>query len=345
MSSFISNSKFICVIFLLLSLSTDLFAQRTDIIIMNNGDHITGEIKKLQYGIVTFKTDDAGTLSIKWDKIRHLISTDIFEVQVQDGRNYYGSLDTTYSVRQMIVKGKDQIKFLFKIYVVEITPIKNTFWDILDGHLKLGFNYAKGTATGQLTLGGLAKYRTRQGNTELNLNSIISFRDEQESSRKQDLTLTYQRFFEHKWFAAASVGLEQNTELGIKLRAITNIAAGYGIIHSNQELFLGMLGISLNRESFTDTSQATFNLEGLLALNYQLFVYDSPKASLTTGIVTFPGLTDWGRIRLNYDVTLSWEIIIDLYWDLSGYYSYDNKPTSGASSDDYGINTSFKYEF
>jgi hypothetical protein len=106
-----------------------------------------------------------------------------------------------------------------------------------------------------------------------------------------------------------------------------------------------MLGISLNRESFTDTSQATFNLEGLLALNYQLFVYDSPKASLTTGIVTFPGLTDWGRIRLNYDVTLSWEIIIDLYWDLSGYYSYDNKPTSGASSDDYGINTSFKYEF
>jgi hypothetical protein len=274
-----------------------------------------------------------------------LISTDIFEVQVQDGRNYYGSLDTTYSVRQMIVKGKDQIKFLFKIYVVEITPIKNTFWDILDGHLKLGFNYAKGTATGQLTLGGLAKYRTRQGNTELNLNSIISFRDEQESSRKQDLTLTYQRFFEHKWFAAASVGLEQNTELGIKLRAITNIAAGYGIIHSNQELFLGMLGISLNRESFTDTSQATFNLEGLLALNYQLFVYDSPKASLTTGIVTFPGLTDWGRIRLNYDVTLSWEIIIDLYWDLSGYYSFDNKPTSGASSDDYGINTSFKYEF
>ena len=75
---------------------------------MNNGDHITGEIKKLQFGIVTFKTDDAGTLSIQWDKLRHLISTDIFEVDLADGRIYYGTLDTTYSVRQMVVKGKDE---------------------------------------------------------------------------------------------------------------------------------------------------------------------------------------------------------------------------------------------
>ena len=45
---------------------------------MNNGDHITGEIKKLQFGIVTFKTDDAGTLSIQWDKLKHLISKDDF---------------------------------------------------------------------------------------------------------------------------------------------------------------------------------------------------------------------------------------------------------------------------
>jgi hypothetical protein len=311
---------------------------------MNNGDYITGEIKFLKFGIVSFKTDDMGTLDIKWDKIRHMISRNIFEVEVQDGRIYYGMLDTTYSVRQMIVKGTNQTKFLFKIYVVSITPIKETFWDILDGYVKLGFNYAKGTATGQFTFGGNTKYRTRHGSTELTLNSIVSFREKQESSRKQDLTLTYQRFLKYKWILASSVGLEQNTELGIKLRTSVNAGGGYSIIQSNENLFFGLLGLSINRESFTDSTEPTFNLEGLLALQYQLFIYDSPKASLNTNINVFPGLTDWGRIRLNYDITLSWEIIIDLYWDLSGYYSYDNKPTSGASSDDYGINTSFKYE-
>ena len=312
---------------------------------MNNGDHITGEIKKLQFGIVTFKTDDAGTLSIQWDKIRHLISKNIFEVDLVDGRIYFGTLDTTYSPRQMKVKGKYEIKFLFKKYIVKITPIKDTFWDILDGFIKFGFNFTKSTETGQFTLGGNAKYRRKHDNTELNLNSIISFRDDQQTSKRQDLTLTYQKFLLHKWFAAASVGLEQNTELGIQLRAITSAALGYGIIQSNQDLFYGMLGLSLNREIFTDTTAATNNLEGLIALNYQFFIYDTPKASLTTDIIAFPGITDWGRIRVNYNITLSWEIIIDLFWELSGYYSYDNKPTSGASSDDYYINTAFKYEF
>jgi len=237
----ISKSNLILIIFLLVALSKISFAQRTDIIIMKNGDHITGEIKKLQFGIVTFKTDDAGTLSIQWDKLRHLISTDIFEVDLVDGRIYFGTLDTTYSPRQMKVKGKDEIKFLFKKYIVKITPIKNTFWDILDGFIKFGFNFTKSTETGQFTLGGNAKYRRMHDNTELNLNSIISFRDDQQTSKRQDVTLTYQKFLLHKWFAAASVGLEQNTELGIQLRAITSATLGYSIIQSNQDLFYGML--------------------------------------------------------------------------------------------------------
>jgi hypothetical protein len=312
---------------------------------MNNGDHITGEIKKLQFGIVTFKTDDAGTLSIQWDKIRHMISTDIFEVDVVDGRIYFGSIDTTYSRRQMVVKGKDRSKYLFKKYIVKIVPIKETFWDILDGYIKLGFNFTKSTETGQFTFGGNAKYKTKEGNTELNVNSIVSFRDDQQTARRQDLTLTYQKFLEHKWFLGFSVGLEQNTELGIDLRAITNAAAGYGIFQTKKDLFYGMMGLSLNRENFTDQAEGATNLEGLLALNYQLYIYDAPKANLRTDIVLFPGLTDWGRIRVNYNITLSWEIIIDLFWELSGYYSYDNKPTSGASSNDYYINTAFKFEF
>ncbi|MGB5848652.1 MAG: DUF481 domain-containing protein, partial [Ignavibacteriaceae bacterium] len=216
------------IILLLLVLSSTTVAQRTDIIIMNNGDYITGEIKKMQYNLVTFKTDDAGTLNIKWDKIRHLISKDIFEVDLVDGRVYYGSLDTTYSPRQMKVKGKDETKFLFKKYVVKFVPIKDTFWDRLDGFIKLGFNFTKSTETGQFTFGGNVKFKRKVDNTELNLNSIMSFREDEQTARRQDLTLTYQRNIAHKWFAFGSVGLEQNTELGIQLRAITSVAAGYG---------------------------------------------------------------------------------------------------------------------
>jgi hypothetical protein len=179
----------------------------------------------------------------------------------------------------------------------------------------------------------------------MNLNSILSFQEKQETSRKQDLTLSLQRFLPLKWLLAGGAALEQNTELGIDLRTSVSLGGGYNVIHSNNNLLYSVLGISLNHESYFDSTASSFNLEGVGSVQYQLFIYDHPKASLTTYLKVFPGLTDWGRVRANFDIVLSWEIIIDLYWDLSYYLSYDNKPTGSAASTDFGINTSFRYEF
>jgi len=54
---------------LFLFFANQVFAQRTDVVIINNDDHITGEIKRLEHGILVFKTDDAGTINIKWEKV------------------------------------------------------------------------------------------------------------------------------------------------------------------------------------------------------------------------------------------------------------------------------------
>ena len=39
-------------------------AARTDLIVLKNGDHITGGVIQMQQGKLQLKTDDAGTLSI-----------------------------------------------------------------------------------------------------------------------------------------------------------------------------------------------------------------------------------------------------------------------------------------
>jgi len=311
---------------------------------MYNGDHITGEVKKLEFGMLTFKTDDMGTLQIKWDKISQVISKKYFEVELQDGRVYYGSLDTAFSKEQINITGYSETKNVFKKFVVKITPIKSTFWDILNGYVKLGFNYTKGSQVGQLNLGGNAKYRTKFYNTEATINSIITFKNQEQSARKQDLTLSLQRFLSHKWLVGGGVKLEQNTELGINLRSSVIAGVGYNIIQTNTDFLNTLLGLSFNRESFIDSTQSVFNLEGAAYIEYQLFIYDHPKASMTTSLNLFPGFTDWGRIRSNFDIQFDWEIILDLYWELSSYISYDNKPTGTSSSSDWGINTSFKYE-
>ena len=50
-------------------LAMPAIAAKTDVIVLVNGDRITGEVKNLSYGQLKFKTDHMGTVYIEWDKI------------------------------------------------------------------------------------------------------------------------------------------------------------------------------------------------------------------------------------------------------------------------------------
>ena len=42
-------------------------APKTDVVILVNGDRITGEVKALEKGILSYSTDSIGTISIEWE--------------------------------------------------------------------------------------------------------------------------------------------------------------------------------------------------------------------------------------------------------------------------------------
>ena len=85
--------KAIVAIAVALSVSATTHAQgRTDVVTLANGDRITGEIVRLERGRLEFKTDDAGTLYLEWDKLSSLVSTRLVEVLTTDGRRFLGSL-------------------------------------------------------------------------------------------------------------------------------------------------------------------------------------------------------------------------------------------------------------
>ena len=83
----------IVTIALALSVTATTHAQgRTDVVTLANGDRITGEIVQLERGRLEFKTDDAGTLYLEWDKVSSLVATRLVEVLTTDGRRFLGSL-------------------------------------------------------------------------------------------------------------------------------------------------------------------------------------------------------------------------------------------------------------
>jgi hypothetical protein len=89
-ASSLKHFHFFFIAIIILFFNFISFARKTDVVNLNNGDKITGEVKYLRVGILTFKTDNMETVSIRWNKIKNIETKKIFEVEVADGRVFFG---------------------------------------------------------------------------------------------------------------------------------------------------------------------------------------------------------------------------------------------------------------
>src|SRR5277367_3234714 len=80
-------------------LAAPLFAREsTDVIIMKNGDHLTGETTGLNAGVLYMSMKYIlGTSSVAWSSVARLESKQLFLVKTEDGSVYTGTLNTTDS--------------------------------------------------------------------------------------------------------------------------------------------------------------------------------------------------------------------------------------------------------
>jgi len=186
-------------------LFSTVYAEKTDIVMMDNGITVIGEIKKLEFGKLIFKTDDMGTMSIKWSKVKHLISKHIFEIHMGDGRLYFGSLDSSSVEDGIIIKRESDSVHTFRMNIVSIVPIKSSFWDKNSGSVAVGLNYTKATRNGQLKLMFNNTFRSEKWISNSNLNSIFSFQDKIQTSKNQNLSISLESTLPNNWLARAKL--------------------------------------------------------------------------------------------------------------------------------------------
>src|SRR5215204_5068247 len=111
---------------------------RTDVVTLANGDRITGEVVRLDRGKLEFKTDDAGTLYLEWDKLSSVVAQRSVEVLTTDGTRYVGSLGPA-PIRSITVVTADGEVALPMTRVTLITQVGLNFWRQLEGSIDAGF--------------------------------------------------------------------------------------------------------------------------------------------------------------------------------------------------------------
>jgi hypothetical protein len=328
----------ILAIALTLALSTISHAQgRTDVVTLANGDRITGEVVGLNRGRLEFKTDNAGTLYLEWDKLSSVVATRRVEVLTTDGSRFLGSLGRAAARSITVVTAEGEVPLQMS-EVTLITPIGRSFWRQLDGSIDAGFSYTRSSGVAQLNLNSDTVYRKLASRARLTASLTQTEKDDDSGGDDRAyVEISYLRYPWQRWFILGVGRFESNESLGLDLRSQIGSALGPRLINSNRaQLVLGA-GLAFNDERGVDV-EPTQNIEALFLFGTSFYTYDRPKTNLDINLQYYPSLSNAGRQRVQLDASAKREFWKDLFVALTLYNSYDNRPPNpAADTNDVGV--------
>jgi hypothetical protein len=323
-------------------------APKTDVVVMANGDRITGEIKSLEYNQLKLSTYHMGTIYIEWDKIASLQSDQYLLLERTDGTRYYGQLAAGDEKSKLFVKREvdKPAQAVDKGLIVRAQPILGgDIFDRLDGYISAGLDVAKANNRSSIDFAGGLSSRTRV--REWAVDGSVNLTDDSvgDTSERYQLLGNYRQFFRARDFYLGFAGLDRNTELDLNLR--TMVGGGYGryFVQNNHSEWVGGLGLAYTHENYVD-GKVVDSVEGVLTASFKVFRYDFPETDIGGSLTLLPSLTQSGRYRAEGDLRAKYEFVDDLYFELKVYGSYDSKPPLAESEQsDYGVTTSLGYSF
>jgi hypothetical protein len=329
---------------LVLSSSATVLAARTDIVVLRNGDRLTCEVVQMRQGKLQVKTDDAGTISIEWDKIASVTTTDQYEITMRDGSQLLGRLRPGNVARTLQVEGIGGTSAPSMSDIAEFTRIKATFFQRIDGSLDLGGSYTRSSGVAELSFNAQAKYRRPKYQVATTFSTNLTHQQEVPETSRYSLATTYSRY-RNAWILSTLGLFEGNRDLGFTFRGTFAESIGRYLVRASHAEFLIAGGIAAGREVPVDDPAVT-NVDLLAASNLSVFTYDYPTTQLDFSLLVFPSLDDPGRVRVNADIKVKREILKDFYVSITAYDAFDNRPKSAtATKNDFGGALSFGWTF
>lgn len=332
------------VLFLLLIPFAIEARPRTDTIILNNGNNISGEILEMSRGMLSVHTDSMSVVYIKWGDTARIQSEYQFVVEDTEGVRYTGILLESPDGK-VAVRGSSEVFLLDQISVVTIFPLRRRWWRRFDGSVDLSYSYTKSSSNTQFSLGSDLRYLGSRWEVYNDVDSILSIADGVTNADRTVMQLGGLRYFGGRWYWIAVAGFQHNSELNLEHRYSLQGGIGRRLRQSNRMLISLTGAMSYTRELYTGEPEHN-SAEAVIGSDFQFFKLYSPRADVVIQFFVLPNLTTEGRVRTELSVQSKIELMRNFYWTVSLYDSYDSKPPDVFSvKNDYGVVTGISWTF
>jgi putative salt-induced outer membrane protein YdiY len=324
--------------------------KRHDLIIMKNGDHLTGEIKRLEQGVLYVATDYfSGNVGVDWLQVVKVESTANYQIVLSDGKRLTGKI----SKRE--VQSAEELDFkvsapsgeapVSSSNVVQIDSQKPNFWRQLQGSIDLGYNYTSGNSQSSLSTSANAQYVAPRWSAGGSYNASYSGQSGGSSTNLFQVQATGERFLNRNSYLIGLSDFLHSSQQDLVLRTTLGAAYGRYFIRNNQNEFRWLVGGDYTRASYQSglAQPVQQNGELLLGTEYRLFQFD--RYSFQSQLLLFPGLSDLGRIRMTANGTFNVKLSNNFHFDVSLWDNFDSRPPLNAKKNALGLSTGLGWTF
>ncbi len=325
-------------------------AMRKDVVVMTNGDKLTGEVKSLQNGVLFVKTEYVSeNIGLDWAQVKEVQSTAMYQITLVNGVHMKGKikrdLPDNSQAEEITIESSSGSTHVSVENVAELSTQKDTFLRQLKGSLDAGYSFSSGN--GQTTLNSDASATYDAPNWTAGAGIANSFSGQSDATRTNriDATLNAGRFLSHNSYVGILNEYLHSSDQDLNLR--TTLGGGYGRywIRKNNTTFRWIAGVAYTWESF-DTSVAKpsdSNVEALFGASYDAYRFKFGEIHLQGNV--FPGLSDFGRVRATTNNSLRIKLVNNFYFSIGFWDNYDSRPPVTAKKNELGISSSIGWTF
>ncbi|MDB2643035.1 DUF481 domain-containing protein [Luminiphilus sp.] len=355
---------------------------KTDVITVENGDTITGAIDSMTAGKLALNTDYAGVIKIKWREVEQIDSRYVYEVRLDDGERLYGRFAKTEEKSVLTFKVRGGQRQLDLEDIVEIRSIEEQLADQLD--LKVTSTiYADPNAT-TVSLSTSGTYDTRGGRTGFSgriddnkTKAVNEAGDTVENTLNSSNFTLYREFWRSRGTAQSyrvlNAVYSSNDALGVDHRFSMGVGLGrYFIQELGHELAVSTgiqgvqertfscdepgLGDGINGEPIDcvnlkngDGDLIDNAAEMFFNMQWHLYSFASRDMDISMVGNAYPSLSEWGDIRGDFNLMLSWELFPSFYWSINARTEFDSSADQRGQlkidTTDYTITTGITWSY
>lgn len=325
-------------------------------ITMKNGDRFTGAVVKLDGKNLVLKSDYAGLISVPWDAVVSISSSEPLSLTLQDGQLLVGQVstsDTKFVVETKSAGAVSAEKAAVKMVRSQAEQAEADRYlnprivDLWAGFLDFGYSAARGnSSTNNLAVSANAARATTRDTIAVHFTSLYS---SNKIAGKSILSanamrggINYNLNLRPRLFAFGSLDLEFDEFQNLDLRFVPAGGLGFHAVKSERTAFDLFGGGALNREFFSTGLKRT---SGEVLVGDDLIYKLSSITSLHQRLTFYPNVSRPGEYRTNFDLSAATTLKKWLAWQLSASDRFLSDPLPGRKKNDFIFTTGFRVMF